>query len=119
MVFSPHPDDDVISMAGTIHKLKDQGHHVMICYMTSGSNAVHDHESTKYIYFLKDFLKYSQPSEEPKEVQKILDVLQVAEQNIKEKRLDEVKSLDNNVVRNLKGFIRSSEAKIAVETLGI
>ena len=64
LVFSPHPDDDVISMGGTIHKLKDQGHHVMIAYMTSGSNAVHDHEATKYIYFLKAFLKYYQTSEE-------------------------------------------------------
>ena len=56
LVFSPHPDDDVISMGGTIHKLKDQGHHVMIAYMTSGANAVHDHEVQKYLYFMKDIL---------------------------------------------------------------
>lgn len=59
LVFSPHPDDDVISMGGTIHRLKDQGHHVMICYMTTGSNAVHDYETKKYLYFMKDFLKFN------------------------------------------------------------
>lgn len=46
-------------MGGTIHRLKDQGHHVMIVYMTTGSNAVHDYEATKYLHFMKDFLKYN------------------------------------------------------------
>ena len=45
-------------MGGTIHRLKDQGHKVMIAYMTTGSNAVHDYEASKYITFMKDFLKY-------------------------------------------------------------
>lgn len=58
LVFSPHPDDDVISMGGTIHRMKDQGHRVVIAYMTTGSNAVHDHEALKYIHFMKDFLKF-------------------------------------------------------------
>lgn len=59
LVLSPHPDDDVISMGATIKKLKDQGHHIMIAYMTTGSNAVHDYESTKYLHFMKDFLKFN------------------------------------------------------------
>lgn len=58
LVFSPHPDDDVISMGGTIHRLKNQGHHVMVAYMTSGANAVHDYELKKYSYFMTDFLKF-------------------------------------------------------------
>lgn len=58
LVFSPHPDDDVISMGGTIHRLKSQGHQVMIAYMTSGANAVHDYELKKYSYFMRDILKY-------------------------------------------------------------
>lgn len=43
LIFSPHPDDDVLSMGSTIRKLRDQGHEVMIAYMTTGSNSVHDH----------------------------------------------------------------------------
>ncbi len=43
LIFSPHPDDDVISMGGTIKKLKEQGHEIHIAYMTSGANGVFDH----------------------------------------------------------------------------
>ena len=42
LVFSPHPDDDVISMGGTIKRLNDQSHHISVAYMTSGSNGVRD-----------------------------------------------------------------------------
>ena len=59
MCIRDSPDDDVISMGATIKKLKDQGHHVMIAYMTTGSNAVHDHEAYKYLHFMKDFLKFN------------------------------------------------------------
>ncbi len=55
MIFSPHPDDDVISMGGTLKKLHDQGHEVHVAYMTSGANGVNDLEARKYLYFLKDF----------------------------------------------------------------
>ena len=54
-MFSPHPDDDVISMGGTLKKLHDQGHEVHVAYMTSGSNGVNDLEARKYVYFMKDF----------------------------------------------------------------
>lgn len=59
LIFSPHPDDDVISMGATIKKMKEQGHHIMMAYMTTGSNAVHDYEATKYLHFMKDFLKFN------------------------------------------------------------
>ena len=55
LIFSPHPDDDVISMGGTLKTLHDEGHEVNVAYMTSGSNGVLDIEARKYIYFLKDF----------------------------------------------------------------
>jgi glucosamine-6-phosphate deaminase len=42
LIFSPHPDDDVISMGGTLKCLHDQGHDVSVAYMTSGSNGVLD-----------------------------------------------------------------------------
>lgn len=42
LIFSPHPDDDVISMGGTLKTLHDEGHDVNVAYMTSGSNGVLD-----------------------------------------------------------------------------
>lgn len=55
LIFSPHPDDDVISMGGTLKKLYEQGHDVHVAYMTSGANGVNDLEARKYLYFMKDF----------------------------------------------------------------
>lgn len=55
LIFSPHPDDDVISMGGTMRKLVEQGNEVHVAYMTSGANGVSDLEARKYLYFMKDF----------------------------------------------------------------
>lgn len=49
IVFSPHPDDDVIAMGGTIHRLVEQGHEVHIAYQTSGNIAVCDEDVERYI----------------------------------------------------------------------
>jgi glucosamine-6-phosphate deaminase len=57
LVFSPHPDDDVISMGGTIIKLVEQGHKVIIAYMTSGNIAVFDHDAWRFTDFACDFCK--------------------------------------------------------------
>lgn len=46
-------------MGGTIKKLVEQGHHVSVAYMVTGSNAVHDYEAQKYLYFLQDFLRFT------------------------------------------------------------
>lgn len=54
ILFSPHPDDDVISMGGTLRKLVEQGNHVYVAYMTSGANGVFDYDAQKYFYFLED-----------------------------------------------------------------
>jgi len=45
LVFSPHPDDDVISMGGTMLRLVEDGHEVHVAYMTSGNIAVNDHDA--------------------------------------------------------------------------
>ena len=66
MIFSPHPDDDVISMGGTAHKLAQQGHTVNVAYMVPGSNAVHDYDAKKYLYFLQNFLKMKKKEVESK-----------------------------------------------------
>ena len=56
LVFSPHPDDDVISMGGTIIRLVEQGHTVHVAYMTSGNIAVFDHDARRFIDFVEEFL---------------------------------------------------------------
>jgi glucosamine-6-phosphate deaminase len=55
LVFSPHPDDDVISMGGTIIRLVEQGHKVHIAYMTSGNIAVFDHDAWRFTDFVCSF----------------------------------------------------------------
>ena len=55
--FSPHPDDDVISMGGTLIRLVDQGHEVHVAYQTSGNIAVFDEDALKYSEFAADFCR--------------------------------------------------------------
>jgi glucosamine-6-phosphate deaminase len=55
LVFSPHPDDDVISMGGTLSRLVEQGHKVHIAYMTSGNIAVFDHDAWRFTDFVVEF----------------------------------------------------------------
>ena len=55
LIFSPHPDDDVISMGGTLLRLVDQGHDVHVAYQTSGNIAVFDDDARRYADFALDF----------------------------------------------------------------
>jgi glucosamine-6-phosphate deaminase len=55
ILFSPHPDDDVISMGGTFIRLADQGHNVHVAYQTSGNTAVWDDDVLRYLEFVQDF----------------------------------------------------------------
>src|SRR5206468_24796 len=55
LVFSPHPDDDVISMGGTLIRLVDQNHQVHVAYMTSGNIAVFDHDAWRFTDFVVEF----------------------------------------------------------------
>ena len=57
IIFSPHPDDDVISMGGTFDRLVSQGHEVHIVYQTSGNIAVSDQDALKYLEVTSDFIK--------------------------------------------------------------
>ena len=54
IVFSPHPDDDVISMGGTLRRLCDQNHEVHVAYQTSGNIAVGDEDVIRYCEFLRN-----------------------------------------------------------------
>ena len=61
LIFSPHPDDDVISMGGTLLRLVDQGHEVHVAYQTSGNIAVFDDEVIRFLDFAKDVQKDNTP----------------------------------------------------------
>src|SRR5207244_9635159 len=58
LVFSPHPDDDVISMGGTLIRLVQQRHRVHVAYMTSGNIAVFDHDARRFMDFMADFNRF-------------------------------------------------------------
>ncbi|WP_289039771.1 glucosamine-6-phosphate deaminase [uncultured Zobellia sp.] len=102
IIFSPHPDDDVISMGGTFDRLIEQGHDVHVVYQTSGNIAVSDTDALRYA----EISKRIAPSNE---AQKIID-------SIKEKKDSSFDSLE---VRKLKGNIRRGESYAAVRYLGL
>lgn len=102
LIFSPHPDDDVISMGGTLHRLVTQGHEVHVVYQTSGNIAVTDHEALK----VAEIAQGLAPS---KTFRNILDQL--------EKK--EYQSIDTPLVRKLKGYIRRAESYAATRFLQI
>ena len=99
LVFSPHPDDDVISMGGTIKRLFDQGHDVHIAYQTSGNIGVSNEEALKFI----EIAKYSF-SEEIIVTDKIVDKIQ--------------NKINSKSTLKLKGAIRRSECLAAARYLG-
>jgi glucosamine-6-phosphate deaminase len=59
LIFSPHPDDDIISMGGTFMRLHDQGHDVHVAYQTSGNIAVTDEFVTRFLDFAVGFEELS------------------------------------------------------------
>jgi glucosamine-6-phosphate deaminase len=63
LIFSPHPDDDVISMGGTLMRLVEHGHDVHVAYQTSGNISVYDSEALRYADFIS---LYSSDKEEKK-----------------------------------------------------
>ncbi|KQW99620.1 glucosamine-6-phosphate deaminase [Flavobacterium sp. Root420] len=103
IIFSPHPDDDVISMGGTFDRLVEQGHDVHIAYQTSGNIAVSNEEALKFA-----------------EISKALNSNSVESENIinflKNKKSNDIDSLE---VRKLKGLIRRSESLAATRYLGL
>jgi len=103
IIFSPHPDDDVISMGGTFDRLVQQGHDVHIAYQTSGNIAVSDDEALKFAEIVKSF------DVDGKEPNAIIDYLN-------NKTGNEMDSLE---VRKLKGLIRRSESLGATRYLGL
>ncbi len=102
IIFSPHPDDDVISMGGTFIRLTDQGHDVHVAYQTSGNTAVWDDDVLRYVEFSIDFLKSTnQPTEFLESQYK-----QIRE-FFKAKKPNQV---DLKIIQTIKGLIRKEEA---------
>lgn len=104
IIFSPHPDDDVISMGGTFDRLVDQGHEVHIAYQTSGNIAVSDEEALKFAEISKEINTNSETSDS------IIDF-------IKNKKGNDI--IDSLEVRKLKGSIRRSESLAATRYFGL
>lgn len=111
IVFSPHPDDDVISMGGTLIRLVDQGHEVHIAYQTSGNIAVFDDEAVRFADFVTDYADLFDMKDE-----KADKLLQTIHKFLKEKQPGQV---DSPEVKKIKGLIRRGEAKAAGRYCGV
>ena len=112
VVFSPHPDDDVISMGGTIRRLMQQKHDVHVAYETSGNIAVGDEEVARFMHFIKGFnMIFTSGSDEV-----INNSYQTVRDFLKGKQPGDI---DNETVLRLKGLIRRGEARLACEYNGI
>jgi glucosamine-6-phosphate deaminase len=111
MIFSPHPDDDIISMGGTFQRLHDQGHDVHVAYQTSGNIAVTDEFVTRFLDFAVGFEEIA--GIDTKTSGKILED---ARRFIARKKTNQT---DTPAIRAIKGLIRRCEAKATCRYVGI
>ena len=112
IIFSPHPDDDVISMGGTFQRLVNQGHEVHVAYQTSGNIAVGDEEVIRYISVLNSMRKKFNPEniglmEKYESIRRYL---------LHEKSKDDIDTPD---ILFIKGRIRREEARSADRYVGL
>ncbi|MEM9076926.1 MAG: glucosamine-6-phosphate deaminase [Bacteroidota bacterium] len=107
LIFSPHPDDDVISMGGTLLRLVDQGHDVHIAYQTSGNIAVFDDEVIRFLDFAA---KVDQNNQE------LDNKLKEVRAFLASKKPGQV---DSTEIQNFKGLIRRGEALAACRYCGV
>jgi len=111
LIFSPHPDDDIISMGGTFMRLHDQGHDVHVAYQTSGNIAVTDEFVTRFLDFAVGFEQLSGIDSK-----KSSQILSNAREYIKSKKSSQV---DTDEIRKIKGLIRRCEASATCRYVGI
>ncbi|SEP30153.1 glucosamine-6-phosphate deaminase [Mucilaginibacter sp. OK283] len=102
VIFSPHPDDDVISMGGTFIRLVDQGHDVHVAYQTSGNTAVWDDDVLRYMEFAIDFT--NSIGEDSAHLTSLYEEMRAF---FPQKQPNQI---DTREIRNVKGFIRKTEA---------
>ena len=106
VIFSPHPDDDVISMGGTLRRLVQQGHDVHVVYETSGNIAVGDEEVIRFMHFINGFnqMFLENSSEDITKIYKDIRGF------LKNKTASDI---DQKDVLRIKGLIRRGEARTA------
>ncbi|XLS27848.1 glucosamine-6-phosphate deaminase [Flavobacteriaceae bacterium M23B6Z8] len=110
LIFSPHPDDDVISMGGTLLRLVDQGHEVHVAYQTSGNIAVFDDEVIRFLDFAKEIASSEKATTE-------MDKLLKQVRKFMEKK--HPGDIDEPEVQKFKGLIRKGEALAACRYCGV
>ncbi|HTE48141.1 MAG TPA: PIG-L family deacetylase, partial [Gemmatimonadaceae bacterium] len=109
--FSPHPDDDVISMGGILRKLVENDNEVTVAYMTSGNIAVFDHDVRRYVDFLERLA-----SEGHIDRERVDPLAATAHAWLDRKRPGEV---DIPEIQDIKRIIREAEAVSGIETVGL
>ena len=112
VVFSPHPDDDVISMGGTLQRLVDQHHEVHVAYQTSGSIAVGDEEVIRYISLMQDVIDRFDTKNEVVRA-KYAEILHFLNND---KQAGDIDTAD---VLYIKARIRREEARTACRFMGV
>jgi glucosamine-6-phosphate deaminase len=110
LIFSPHPDDDVISMGGTFIRLIDHGHEVHVAYQTSGNIAVFDDDVVRFADFVSEYQQAFGMNAQEAET-----MLQDIKFYLRSKKPGEV---DSPEIRQIKGLIRRGEAKAAAHYCG-
>ena len=108
--FSPHPDDDVISMGGTLIRLLEDGHEVHVAYMTSGNIAVFDHDARRIADLVTEYNKRFGI-----DIEKSQSVESTVNESLDGKQPGDV---DIKTVLDIKELIRWSEAKVAAIAAG-
>ena len=111
LIFSPHPDDDIISMGGTFQRLHDQGHEVHVAYQTSGNIAVTDEFVTRFIDFTVGFEDIAGINNDRSE-----QIYKDVRSYLSRKKSNQV---DTPQIRSIKGLIRRVEAKATCRYVGI
>ena len=111
VIFSPHPDDDVISMGGTLIRLVDQGHEVHIAYQTSGNIAVFDDDAIRFIEFATEFNRHFDI-----DLQRTIELEDHIEEFLKNKSPGQV---DSEEVQQTKALIRRCEAVAGARCCGV
>ena len=111
LVFSPHPDDDVISMGGTLIRLVTNGHQVHVAYQTSGNIAVFDDDAIRFCEFMADFNREFGVA--PKRTAELEEHIEISLRNKK------AGQVDSSEVQTIKRLIRQGEAKAATRMCGV
>ena len=111
LIFSPHPDDDIISMGGTFKRLHEQGHEVHIGYQTSGNIAVADDEALRFASFVCDY--------NDKFGIKSIEADTIYKESLRFLQNKKNSEIDIPEVRNIKGLIRKGEAQSTCYFIGL